>query len=344
LQPQEAAAAPIMILNPANEEPAMQETGRRTGRIDLIDQARGAALLAMAVYHFAWDLEFFGYVAQGTVAGGGWRLFARAIAFSFLFLVGVSLVLAHDGGIRWHAFSQRMLRVVAAALLITAATYIVFPDAFIFFGILHHIALASLLGLGFLRLPFLVLVIAILFSLAAPHFLRNDLFGHPVLWWIGLSPANPHSNDYVPLFPWFAAVLTGILAARLARQRGLLERMASLSLPDGAGVLRLAGQHSLAFYLLHQPVLIGSLWLFALVLPPAAETRQVQFLEACRSRCIAERDSDFCVRYCACVLDGVERAGRLDALFTGRPSQEPPSWLQEMAFQCSEEVGREREP
>jgi uncharacterized membrane protein len=63
-------------------------------RLTRIDIARGVALIAMAIYHFGWDLEFFGYMAPATTAHGGWKLFARCIASSFLFLVGFSLVLA----------------------------------------------------------------------------------------------------------------------------------------------------------------------------------------------------------------------------------------------------------
>jgi uncharacterized membrane protein len=45
---------------------------RSYGRIVAIDIARGAALLAMASYHFTWDLEFFGYADAGLTAFGPW--------------------------------------------------------------------------------------------------------------------------------------------------------------------------------------------------------------------------------------------------------------------------------
>lgn len=55
-----------------------------SGRIELLDIARGVALIAMAIYHFTWDLEFFGYAERGLTAVGGWKVFARCIASSFL--------------------------------------------------------------------------------------------------------------------------------------------------------------------------------------------------------------------------------------------------------------------
>ena len=36
---------------------------RRPRRLPLIDAARGVAVLAMVVYHFSWDLRYFGYIA-----------------------------------------------------------------------------------------------------------------------------------------------------------------------------------------------------------------------------------------------------------------------------------------
>ena len=49
----------------------------------------------MAVYHFTWDLEFFGYAEPGMTAVGGWKMFARCIASSFLFLTTMLGVRPH---------------------------------------------------------------------------------------------------------------------------------------------------------------------------------------------------------------------------------------------------------
>ena len=93
-----------------SDQTATKQAGPR--RIEWLDVARGAALIAMAVYHFTWDLEFFGYVLPGTTGFGAWKLFARCIASSFLFLVGISLVLAGrgHGGLGTIHFGRRHFR------------------------------------------------------------------------------------------------------------------------------------------------------------------------------------------------------------------------------------------
>lgn len=220
----------------------------------------------MAIYHFTFDLEMFGYLDPGTSVTGGWALFARLVAGSFLFLVGVSLYLAHGGGIRWRPFLRRLLVLGLAAAAITAATRYAIPDTFIFFGILHSIAVASLLGLLFLRLPALLTLLAAALVVAArPHLAATGLFDAPALAWLGLTTWPVRSSDFVPVFPWFAATLGGIGAARLAAAAGLWPRLAAMSGAEGLALRAAAwpGRHSLALYLLHQPVLIGAIWAFS---------------------------------------------------------------------------------
>lgn len=71
-----------------------------------------------------------------------WVVFARAIAGSFLALVGVSFYLAHGQGIRWRGFLRRLSMIAAA---ITMLSYFFDPEAMIWFGILHCIAVSLVL-------------------------------------------------------------------------------------------------------------------------------------------------------------------------------------------------------
>ena len=239
-----------------------------TGRYKWLDGARGIALVAMAIYHFTWDLALFGLIDPATPFELSWRLFARAIAGGFLVLVGVGLVIAHGRGIRWRAFGRRLATILLAAGVITLGTYVATPDAFIFFGILHMIAAGSVAALPFLRAPLWVVAAAAIAVAAIGLTFASPAFDTPWLWWTGLNATPVRSNDLVPFFPAFAAVLVGVLAARLAG----LERPAGVSAPDASNVafgnhprwpslLRFLGRHSLVVYIVHQPILIGALWL-----------------------------------------------------------------------------------
>lgn len=316
----------------------MQRPAKLKSRLETIDLARGGALAAMAVYHFAWDLEFFGYAPPGMTAQTGWKLFARCIATGFLFLVGVSLWLAHRHGLRPKPFMRRLAMVVAAAAGISFVTFFVVPGGFIFFGILHQIALASVLGLFFLRLPALLTLAVAALVVTMPHFARNAFFDHPALWWVGLSTVNPRSNDYVPLFPWFAAVLAGIATARMAEFAGLFSRMAGRPLAAWTRPLQFAGRHSLAVYLIHQPLLIGGLWLVSQFSPAAGLPRETQFTQACVAQCLETHETGFCTRYCACVVEDLEAEGKFDEVYAGAQDAETSLRLQEIVSACTFEA------
>ena len=122
-------------------------------RIALVDFLRGAALIGMTVYHFVYDLEFFALKESGYSEQLHWWMLATVVAGSFVFLTGASLYLAHAHKIRWRPWSRRLAVIMLAALAITGVTRFVTPESYIFFGILHMIAFASVAGLAFLRAP-----------------------------------------------------------------------------------------------------------------------------------------------------------------------------------------------
>ena len=225
-------------------------------RLVTLDVARAVALMAMVVYHFVFDLALFGVIDPGTIRSGFWRGFAIATAASFLFIAGFSLWLSHGRGIRWPAFWRRFLKIAAAAALVSAATYQVFPDRFVFFGILHSIAVASLFGLVFLRLPVWTILAVACLVFAVPEIWNIRPFDAAWLQWTGLTRTWRPSVDFEPVFPWFAAFLLGLACAKQFAGKAVGQ------VPSGraTNALSWVGRHTLILYLVHQPILIGLVW------------------------------------------------------------------------------------
>jgi uncharacterized membrane protein len=283
-----------------------QPTSSTVRRIPFIDLARGIALVAMAIYHFTWDIEFFGWIAPSTSLTGGWMVFARTIASSFLFLVGISLVLAHRSGIHRRPFWKRWLQVVAAAATISLVTWFALPDNFIFFGILHAIALFSLVGLLLLGTSWLVPMGVAVCVVTVWLTFSHEVFSHPAFWWIGLAPTPPLSNDYVPLFPWFAAVAGGIGLGQLMQDKSKWAFTDRLALPHQLQrPLTFIGRHSLVFYLVHQPILLALVWFFTTFV--AEPDRTPHFLSQCQTTCLASNSETFCQSYCNCLANELKR-------------------------------------
>ncbi|MDH4442776.1 MAG: heparan-alpha-glucosaminide N-acetyltransferase [Rhizobium sp.] len=306
-------------------------------RLLWLDALRGLALIAMATYHFSWDLEFFGYLAPGTSTEGFLRLYARAIASTFLCLAGFSLVLAHYPKLRMEAFLRRFAVILSAALAITAATWWFTPEGMIFFGILHAMALGSLIGLLFLRLPVVVTLIAASAAMVLPSLYRSTTFDTPWLWFAGLSENLPRSNDYVPLFPWIGALLVGVALARVLVDQDWLGRVSRL--PDGPAWLRWAGRHSLTVYLLHQPVLIALVFLVSHVVPPPAADPVQSYIGSCEPACAAQGNTTaVCQAFCACTLDRLATQGLLEPLQSGAILPDQDERILALASECTARI------
>nr|WP_269751198.1 heparan-alpha-glucosaminide N-acetyltransferase [Acuticoccus mangrovi] len=227
--------------------PASRRNAARRQRLGWLDVARGVALVAMIVYHGSFDLMFFGIVDWPVTSAPAWRGFAAAIAGTFLFLVGVSLVAAHPARIRWGSFWRRFAIIVAAAAVVTVGTYFAMPVP-ITFGILHAIATFSVLALPFLFAPAWLTGLAAVVVFVLPFVFRSAIFEAAWLVPFGLAPVAPITFDYEPIFPWFALTLAGIATARTMD-------LAGGPAPAGTGWLALMGRNSLLIYLVHQPIL-----------------------------------------------------------------------------------------
>lgn len=315
----------------------MTETAPRRPRFAIIDISRGVAIIAMVAYHLCWDLSYFRFIAADVGYDAHWVVIARSILATFLLLAGVSLVLGHGRGIRWAAFWRRWLFVVAGALAITVATFFAFPDSFVYFGVLHAIALFSVLALPFLAAPLWLAIIVALVVIGLPFLYSDALFNEKLWSWIGFWQVPPPANDLVPVFPWFGVVLLGIVATRLVLASSLAERLARIQ-PSGRlpRLLAFMGRWSLLIYLLHQPLLLGLVYPAAAILKPEIAMRTSDFLGSCQSTCMGGGTSaDMCTTYCQCGLKGVEDNDLWNAIFTGMVSAQEQVLLDASNQQCS---------
>lgn len=250
---------------------------RLPSRFDRLDALRGVAMLWMTVFHFCFDLNHFRFIAQDFYRDPFWTWQRTAIVSLFLFCAGLGQAIAHAQHLSWSRFWRRWAQVVGAALLVSAGSYLVFPQSFIYFGVLHGIALALLLvrltaGWGAWLWPLGALAMALPWLL--PPWLHGlgwaELFNGRALNWLGPITRKPVTEDYVPLLPWLGVVWWGMAAGQWV----LAQRPQWLAgqLTGPGRVLAAWGRWSLSYYLLHQPVLMGLLaaaawWLGASMRP-----------------------------------------------------------------------------
>ncbi|MBI2445068.1 DUF1624 domain-containing protein [Candidatus Micrarchaeota archaeon] len=225
-----------------------------------IDVTRGIAVVLMLVYHFLFDLNFLGLVRL-DFSSLPLVAFQRLVAFLFLSLVGVSLVLTRMRGVDFKTQATRATGLFCIAILVTAATF-VYPgpaNGMIVFGILHFIAVSVLLGYFFTRLPsWANLALGALIIGAGSWLSTLPSASTPWLLWLGLPPANFYTLDYYPLIPWFGIVLFGIFMGQVMAP--FSKPLSGRKMPQLMHGLNFLGRNALVIYLFHQPVLFGILF------------------------------------------------------------------------------------
>jgi len=217
----------------------------------------------MFVFHFSYDLNFFGYVQINFLEEPFWANFRRVIVSSFLLLVGISIVLANRQKLNIQKFTRRLILLIGYAALVSLGSYFMFPESYIYFGILHFIAVASVLGLFFRKFYWLNLVLGSVLVLLDSLY-SNVFFNAPSINWLGLMTYLPHTEDYVPLIPWFGVVLIGMFIGKtLFADNNTPTWLAWNATNPITKTLAFGGRHSLHIYILHQPIFIGLLALIS---------------------------------------------------------------------------------
>lgn len=233
-------------------------------RIWELDALRGLCILGMVVFHLIYDMTQL-YRLVSWQLPPFWNAVQLAGGVVFVVLSGLCVTLGT------HTL-RRGAVVFGAGMLCTLVTAaLAWPDPagssmVIRFGVLHCLGICMLLWALFRRLPTRVLAIVAIAILAAGWHFDSLTVSCRWLFPLGLTSPTFSSGDYFPLAPNFGWFLLGACLGRLLyKQKVSLLPKVNENLPP-LRLLRFCGRHSLFIYLLHQPVLTGTLAFLRMIL------------------------------------------------------------------------------
>jgi uncharacterized membrane protein len=236
-------------------------------RWDGLDALRACAMLWMTAFHFSFDLSHAGLWPQNFYTDPIWTWQRTCILSLFLLCAGAGQALAQHQGQSWSMFWRRWGQIAAAALLVSAGSALMFPQSFIYFGVLHGIAVMLIvvrLTLHWGRWLWLAGLLAVASKFIASYAISTGampLFFNEKMWnWLGWISVLPVTEDYVPVFPWLGVMWWGAAAMQWFLCHGPIGRL--IEIKSGLlGPLSALGRWSLSYYLLHQPLMLAGLWL-----------------------------------------------------------------------------------
>jgi uncharacterized membrane protein len=237
-----------------NEERATENKGR----IMSIDALRGLCVILMVGHHLLFDLVAFLDAPPVLFFNPLFDVLEPLFAGCFIMLAGVSSRFSRSN-------LKRGLRVLAAAIAITAVTWLMRMP--ILFGILHFLGLAMVLyalshslweKLPQRLLPWLYLLLLLTSLLLLK---RVQVESH-YLWIFGFTYAGFDSADYFPLLPWIFVFLFGTWLGRPLKEGRFPAWIYTLNPP----LLPAVGRQAFIIYLLHQPLLYGIILLIGYLL------------------------------------------------------------------------------
>jgi uncharacterized membrane protein len=249
---------------------------RHADRFWEIDCLRGFAVILMLLYHFLYDLNFFG-IEDIQVQSGFLLYIGRGSALLFILLSGIALSVSHSRALdmetainkteEFSKYLRRGIKLYSMGLVVTGITWIFFPGQYIVFGILHFFGISAVLVYPFLKYKKENLFFGLLFGLLGLY-LKDKTFGFSTLIWLGFTPENFLTLDYFPIFPWFGVLLIGVFLGNFLYAGG--KRKFKILKPGTSPLITgisIVGQHSLMIYFLHQPIFLGFLYLSGLLDP-----------------------------------------------------------------------------
>lgn len=217
----------------------------------------------MIVFHFCWDLSFLRITRADFYADPFWTTQRTVIVGLFVFCAGVGQALARAQRQSWPRFWLRWVQVAGCAALVSAGSWLMAGPRFISFGVLHGIAVMLIIArltAGWGALLWFMGAIAI----ALPQLVQHPFFDSRLTNWMGLVTHKPLTEDFAPVLPWIGVMWWGVAAGHWALRHR--REWLTAGVPTGLRTMVVLGRWSLSIYMLHQPLLLGLIFLVQWIL------------------------------------------------------------------------------
>lgn len=232
-------------------------------RYEKLDILRGMALIWMMFFHANYILEEVFQEMNFHISPFFWYILGRGVAITFIIVAGISLFLSTRNKNLTRILRdsiRRFLLLASIAWWISLVTFTFFYEQRISFGIIHFFALASLLGLLFLRLKSVNIALWVVCIWLGYYFSTIPVQTY-LLIPVWLTPSNYFSADYYSICPWFGYYLIWYGIAQWLQNQGWFDRFFSGSAPCMWWISYI-GRHSLFVYVIHVPIIYGILSIF----------------------------------------------------------------------------------
>lgn len=221
----------------------------KKNRIWEIDFVRGFGIIIMIFIHILYDLEAFYNLPAGY--GKGILAFIADIgAMCFIVVSGISTMISRNS-------LKRGISIFLLGLVITIITYLQNNEFFIVFGILHFMGLCMILFSSIKKLKPLYLIIISIIIGSSCFLIPHIKVSHNNLFFLGFINERFSSSDYYPLLPWSGAFVFGMGISKIFYKDK--KSIFKFDLKDN--LVNFVGRNSLIIYLVHQPIILGILYI-----------------------------------------------------------------------------------
>jgi len=235
-------------------------------RIDILDKLRGGAFILMFIFHFFIAINLFtnNYYNLDSFIIKYIGIIAR---YLFLLLLGISLYLSYKNSKNNEDYRKKQLKrsiqLLVAGIYVTIITYLIIPDKYIVFGILHFMAVIILILFNFVNNIPLLLIIFISVEFIKNiklDFLNDGSFKTFIKGIFGFS-FYKNTVDHFYILKWINIIIIGILIGHIINYINNFNKLHDrnnkniIKKNNNNSLLTKIGKNTLILYIIHLPIL-----------------------------------------------------------------------------------------